>query len=171
MKVGTAANAKVAQDIDKQYENQNTQAKRRQFVKNLSNGWSLVGEGASRNAWLGPDGIVYKVCYEESNEIEYENVKKWKKKKLPPEFKIPDATLYMNSRVIAMPFVKVSKSKRYDSHGKDWRWHDENSCTRLRCPKRLNNELEGMGYQDFHTKNVLIDDAGKFWIIDFNAFW
>lgn len=67
----------------------------------LPEGWTEVGDGSTRVAYLSPSGIVYKVCKEYSldwlseNAHEYANFKEIKERGLLPKgWHVPRANLY-----------------------------------------------------------------------------
>lgn len=70
----------------------------------LPEGWTFLGAGRDRTAFLSPSGVVYKVCHyyynsETSNDIEHSNFQTIEKSgKLPVPWKVPKSHLHCFNR-------------------------------------------------------------------------
>lgn len=77
----------------------------------LPDGWFDVGEGSSRNAYISPDGVVYKVEQrpDGSNSLEYMNYLKIQEAGPLSGWAVPETSLYILSEskaVIAMEYIE-----------------------------------------------------------------
>lgn len=125
---------------------------------NLPEGWKYLGSGWSRDAFLGPDGVVYKVARNfglsrarsQALACSYSEAKTYKEKhQLAWEhgFRLAECKL-LNNSVIAMEYV--SKSGR---HQLDW---------------EIMMQLEIiLGLADLHSDNCWLDEDGIPTIIDY----
>lgn len=137
----------------------------------LQPNWKRLGYGVSRQVYLGPDGVVYKVSKmgDWANQWEHDNSIKLRKRQAKLEFKIPRTSLYLNGKVLCMEYVEKSPTKRVNMYCKkcftahsDW-----GACGNLRCNERLSRvSNEELDLYDYHYNNVVIDKNGDTWAID-----
>lgn len=88
--IGTQENAQVAASY----------GRRRSY--DLQDGWSLLCSGSSRCAYLGPDGVVYKVGRAMYNRTEHARMQDFRNGPVHEYFRFPDTTLY---EVVSPPDV------------------------------------------------------------------
>ena len=127
-------------------------------IANLPEGWTYLGSGWSRDAFLGPDGVVYKVtrrCSDGSpnasarqcslREIGYYQKHAEKAKRFG--YRLAACRL-LNNSVVAMEYVKKAKSLTWTEF----------------------SEVSGkMGLSDLHDDNVWRDENGVITFIDYAA--
>lgn len=109
-------------------------------------GWCRLSEGCFRAVYLSPSGVVYKVNFNDSegaNEREYNNIISLQSCKLPEGVRLPLATYYEDSRVIAMEYFEKTVADVRDKP----RYRALHSKMREEIPVR-----------DLHIQNVMIDE-------------
>lgn len=148
-----------------------------------------IGSGVSREAFLGPDGIVYKVGDSLTNLSEVSHVREINRAKdilvdmAYMNLNVPDSKLYRvkgdgrykdkRVYVVAMQYIDIAPvwytcesvyGRRLDS-GK-WE-HYPCLCSFDVCPSQVYDYVRtNIGLEDLHYHNVVLDTAGKVWLID-----
>src|SRR6478609_657013 len=135
----------------------------------LPDGWKHLGTGATRHALLAPDGVVYKVCYDDCdmgidiNETEVRVAKRWRRFARLAE---------QNIFVPKMRLIRVNDDKSYGTvtamefidgqptRCSKWSWKPESSCncrncgTPRICFSVLHEMLGGWGMYDMFAANA-----------------
>jgi hypothetical protein len=127
--LGTLKNARTAREIDRDGD--------------YRDGWKKLANGANRTAYLGPDGLVYKVGY--GNDTEYQTFEYLSSRyDWAPEFNLIDD-------VMVMPFYRVPDSESEIYNNDDAASRYDEIC----------NVIE-----DMHVLNVAFDNANQLVVID-----
>ena len=130
-----------------------------EVILNIPDGWKYLGSGWSRDAFLGPDGVVYKVarsgryqsrstalnCSRSEAKFYKANCEKARSIGLRLA-----ACRLLNNSVLAMEYVPHDKTKTVV-------WADITKA-----------EIH-LGLSDLHTGNVAMDENGVLTIIDYAA--
>jgi len=146
--------------------------------------WSYLASGSTRSVYLGPDGIVYKLCHDgdyDWNLVENELARKWRgSKKLEPlETEVPRVRLHYGGHVkgesqyvLAMEYVPrameldchfyTGPDEPEDNSPCDCRyWGQARICFAVLCDR-----LEALGIHDMFSGNVHYGHDKLFHIID-----
>lgn len=144
----------------------------------MSEGWAFLGAGCSRNAYLSPEGVVYKVGDGEANRLEVRNSHRLRARAGKSElWRIPRANIHhvrntsaetwpASRYVVAMEFVPSSDRS---FHCAKWFGSDyaKCNCGQTPCIDEHRQVARRMfGISDLHDENVIVGQDGKFWIID-----
>jgi hypothetical protein len=144
------------------------------------NGWSFLGEGCERIAWLSPSGVVYKVEHDDSgaNKDEYDNIERLM---LVPckGWRLPRADLFEFSgeiSIIAMEYVvgikdTLCSSFQYDD---DFSYNDTSESYECDCgsPHGVctatvwEESRIAWNIDDMHSGNILVEEDGTRVLID-----
>jgi hypothetical protein len=124
-------------------------------------GWTKLGAGSSRTAFLGPDGLVYKVSeYEDyfQNRNEGKVVWTWRKRAdLPSWAIVPRAHFDEDSGVLVMEYHEGSQPNCS---------HYGCSCGQEVCWVKRLRELAQLGWCDMQTANAVLAEDGRVVLID-----
>ena len=132
-------------------------------------GFQWLGGGCSRQAWLGPDGVVYKVTIGTANQIE---AMAYAIRAMidHPKFGIPMTSLYSfrgeagRVDVVAMEYCGTQECAKYDyDRCGAYTCHDGCTCG---YEDEWNEAHEFFGNSDFHEGNMVASsisaaDAGS----------
>jgi len=129
--------------------------------------FEIVGVGGTRVAYLGPDGLVYKVnCdidFASQQKAEYDNWLRVSQMSLPHDFAVPDMARIdtANGIVIVMEYIRGIEAP--------WCFAGDCRCHLPVCANRLCNDLmDATGLSDILACNVIIDEFDGMWyIVDF----
>lgn len=140
----------------------------------LPKGWKKIGEGSFRQAYLSPDGVVYKVCKEyysnssqdaktNDNDLEFLQYSRIKKQRIKYKgWKInPVESFYfkdgfLDVTINVSPFVK-GRHEVFADLDPDL---DEMPFDRA---------FSHFGLDDAHDENYVLADGGRRWIIDLSS--
>lgn len=139
----------------------------------IPSGWEFLGQGSTRNAYRGPDGIVYKLAHDSDNdwnEIEAEQARRFRGRKelTRLETVIPPTRLWWvgDDNVLAMGYaegIRLACASRIDEPCDCRYWGERRICCQL-----LYDKLDAMGIPDMFYENVIYD--GRVWnIIDLGS--
>lgn len=126
-------------------------------------GWKLLGAGSSRTAFLGPDGLVYKVpswgdTFQNRNEANV--VWAWRKRTdLPTWCIIPRAHFDTETGVTVMEYHEGTQPKCDGYRGGC-------ECGQAVCWRYRLGELSNLGWSDTQTANAVLTRDGNVVIID-----
>jgi len=125
-------------------------------------GWKRLGAGSSRTAYLGPDGLVYKVSswgdyFQSKNEAKV--VWAWRKRNDLPEWcVIPRAYFHAETGVEVMEYFEGSQPPCDQYFGC--------SCGQAVCWRLRIRDLVKLGWADPQTANALLTRDGRVVLID-----
>jgi hypothetical protein len=125
-------------------------------------GWTKLGSGSSRTAFLGPDGLVYKVSgrgdsYQ--NRAEANAVWTWRKRTDLPEWCIiPRAYYHAETEVTVMEYFEGTQPQCGQYAGCQ--------CGQAVCWKYRRREIAKLGWCDEQRANALLTASGHVVIID-----
>jgi hypothetical protein len=130
--------------------------------KKALKGWKFLGEGSERRAFLGPDGLVYKMAkYGENYQSPREVVKVWELRgqEIPEWLFIPRSYYSAEFNVTVMEYAEGDKP----SSDCDYRCVcDNETCWR----KRAKWIKDNLGLIDVHGDNVVILEDGRLALVD-----
>lgn len=137
----------------------------------LPDGWRYIGEGISRFAYLSPEGVVYKVGSDFSNEWEFENFSRlmvdYHYIMQTTRFRIPKMALYHVGVDTVIAAEYVPNKGKFDCARNYYYGNDFCSCNQPICYHDMVDVIEAtLGISDIHFDNVHIDSEGNFWVID-----
>lgn len=115
------------------------------------NGWTFLGAGAYRQAFLSPTGTVYKVAkyYPEENENEHRACTRIRQNVKQDLVYVPETSLY--GQVLAMEYVDGSPAL----------WSEMSKA-------EGHTVMDVLGIRDCHSGNVRRMRDGKLAVIDYN---
>lgn len=124
-------------------------------------GWTFLGAGSSRAAYLAPDGLVYKVCkYKDDtfqSRCEVKAVWRWRKRDLPEWCIIPRAYFDAEHAIVVMEHFEGSQP----------RCHSYSCvCEQSECWYLKLRQIASMGWADCQTANAVLTSDGKIVIVD-----
>lgn len=148
-KIGSEKNAKLIRDWVASSRNINNWNIPEHVVHgDAPEGWAYLGRGSFRSAWLGPDGVVYKVGHQKNShqqEQEVEKIQECLEKKQLPGCRIPRASEWRfddgDEIVVSMEKVNGTTLNNYlgpdreemydfmlnvEKHFRLWDMHDQN---------------------------------------------
>lgn len=150
-------------------------------------GWKYLGSGCSRNAWLAPDGIVYKYGDTWENNSEVRNVRRLRRENMRAQLAalnvyIPNVTRYNLSNprevIIAMEYItgthtflcsaamgRWTKDSR-PNYGSKWVYDRKCDCNFKVCPRDVTLAMEKFRISDMHEGNVIVDANQRFCVVD-----
>ena len=140
---------------------ENLQRARKLTRNALPRGWKLLGRGSSRTAFLGPDGLVYKVPSGDTyqNAAEGQAVWLWRKRTDLPEWLIiPRAHFDSETGVLVMEYHEGSQPRCAG-------W-DGCSCGQAVCWVEKLRDAAKLGWCDQQTANALLTPDGKVVLVD-----
>lgn len=128
--------------------------KARFIAPHAPGGFRWLGAGAFRDAYLGPDGVVYKVaqghhCVQDNRAEDEVSRAIWDAAAIPAiarlleKVYVPKTTLYGD--ILAMEYVDGAKCEYEDARG----WLEDD------VPQEVLDALEDLGIYDCHGGNVL----------------
>jgi hypothetical protein len=123
-------------------------------------GWKFLGNGDSREAYLGPDRMVYKVPRLDFEQSEQEHARVWRirRTKLPEWLVIPKVYFHSPTGISVMEYMEGKMP--------GWCWGECSCGTPVCWLKRLTWIEANLSVYDVHTENVLILADGRIAIID-----
>jgi hypothetical protein len=141
--------------------------------------WTYLGSGCYRTAYLHkPTNVVYKIGDSWTNKAEALNARNLRRKStrsLPFDLYIPHTRTYTFKSMSRHgdPAVIISQEfaakAKYTACKMDETWRDDRKCT---CKQALCYYdvqcavAEWSGLEDLHSENLLVDNKGRFWVID-----
>lgn len=148
---------------------------RRSWIKSKDypNGWKKLGSGGTRNAYLGPDGVVYKVQHNSMDKCNVDEAAASRRlrdnKRLAAQgVFVPKARTWRveGEHIIAMEYIDGKPSRC--SMGS---WNNEKcNCRTFGTPRIcfgvLYEMLEQWGFNDCFYSNVFHTPDNKIWLID-----
>lgn len=116
----------------------------------IPEGWKYLASGVSRDAYLGPDGVVYKFPKRD-----------WGSEACQNEYRIWQE--------------KRAKAKAQGVHLARCFWHEAHKVLAMEyCPKARDYDhnsdyakISGLGLYDIHNQNVWIDSRGRLVMVDY----
>lgn len=122
-------------------------------------GFEFLGAGCSRDAFLGPDGVVYKYGSTYANECEADNYK-YILPNMPDGWTLAPSTYYACG-VLAMECVRGMIDNEYHND-------DEECICSGRCIQDTISELtRATGLYDIHDENYFVRPDGVRVLIDY----
>ena len=141
----------------------------------LPKGWKKIGQGGTRTAYLGPDGVVYKVQhdwdFDECNRDEVKAARRLKKNVFLQRqgVHIPETVGYRvkGKTIVAMEYIAGKPSR---CNKASWDEKAKCSCRTFGTPRIcfgvLYDMLDERGFNDCYSGNVLYTPDNKIWLID-----
>lgn len=136
----------------------------KQRGKRALKGWTYLGEGCERRAFLGPDGLVYKMSrYGDKYQSPREVTRAWqlRKQALPDWLFVPRAYYSAEFNVSVMEYAKGVHPALDHPCDRSCVCEDE-TCWKKRAAW-VRNEL---GIIDVHGNNVIILEDGRLALVD-----
>jgi hypothetical protein len=165
--IGTEAMAKKAKSFSERLDNDPWFS-----TLDLPHGWSIVGEGAYRVAYLGPDGVVYKVQHDSESGKWDENLEEWQNGQLYSD-KVREATngkarlaecdYFSDCNVIAMEYVPRERNSSTFDWLKDCYIYAEGVKPLIKAIKKVTD------ITDLHSDNCWFGPDGILTVIDYNC--
>ena len=127
-------------------------------------GWKYLGSGVSRTAYLGPDGLVYKVGSMGANEKDHRFSRALRKcPKMSKEFSIPD-TVIIEGVLLMTAAIPDHDTKAYRYDGKHGGKQNRAEETFAKMAQEI-----GVYASDLHYDNLYLS-GGRWTIVDMGAF-
>ena len=179
--IGSRSMAKVIHDYQARIENWRWNEPRPMMPE----GWQKIGSGGFRTAYLGPDGVIYKVGSDGNEEtygsrFEVRKARRLARKPMPDFIKIPRTSgfTFGDRFIVAMEYVEAMTPPRRCNKDKFW-WANNKRCT---CKSRKETRNLNMcitqvreavekatGCVDMHIYNFIIATDGFVYPIDMGS--
>lgn len=167
---GNAALAKEIYELDSRHWNNPRQLSKKSF--------KLIGSGGSRNVYLGPDGVAYKVGDQDCNlrEAKASRQLRGNRRLANLGIHVPRARTYRVDGgyfVVAMDYIKPKYNVECDSFYDDedeWRPNKCNCGKRHRephpCFGKVMLHASKCGIEDMFSGNIIYSTDRRFYLID-----
>jgi len=142
----TYAEARKARGVHRRNDVGGWTAKREQ----LEAGWTFIGSGHSRHAYLAPSGVVYKVGWTGSNKAEHEAATIMRSAN-HPFIGVPETRYYDTLGVLAMQYIEGTPGIPDDGR------------------RKFEAAIKKFGCIDWWYLNFIYDGT-KLWMIDLGEF-
>lgn len=180
--IGSRSMAKVICDY-----HERTQDSQWDNLPRMPEGWSRVGSGGFRTAYLGPDGVVYKCGADDKGEnygsrFEVAKARRLSRKAMPDFIRIPRTSGFSigNRYVVAMEYIQPMVRMRRCNGETYFGW--QRTTQRCTCKRRKETRALGMCIQqvrlavekatrcsDMHLANFIIGMDGFVYPIDMGS--